>query len=152
MFMESIIMCKILKLLALWSTGAFAYGLIEILFRGYTHISMGILGGICFLFIGHINKRLADRLSIFYQLFICTVIITTLEYITGIIVNIIMRLNVWDYSELPLNLSGQICLIFSIAWYFLSFVAIILYNILKQNLFNEPTNLSIIFTKKLKKV
>ena len=50
-------MCKILKLLSTWSTGAFAYGLIEILFRGYTHISMGILGGICFLIIGHINQN-----------------------------------------------------------------------------------------------
>lgn len=145
-------MCKILKLLSTWSTGAFAYGLIEILFRGYTHISMGILGGICFLIIGHINQKFSDRISIFNQLFICTAIITTLEYITGIIVNIIMRLNVWDYSSLPLNLSGQICLIFSIAWYFLSFIAVILYNLLKQNLFNEPTQFSMNFAKKLKKV
>ena len=33
-----------------------AYGLIEILWRGYTHPSMVILGGICGLIIGLLNE------------------------------------------------------------------------------------------------
>lgn len=129
---------KILKLFALWTSGAFLYGLIEIAFRGYTHISMGILGGICFIVIGEINYRFSDKISIFFQMLISTIIITSLEYGTGLIVNVWMKLGIWDYSTMPYNLSGQICLVFSVAWFFLSFVAMVCYSFFRYFIFKEP--------------
>ena len=36
--------------IVLFSIGAMGYGLIEILWRGYTHWSMLTAGGICFMF------------------------------------------------------------------------------------------------------
>ena len=41
------------------------------------------------------------------------------------IVNIILQWNVWDYSNVPFNVMGQICLPFSIIWFFLSLPAIV---------------------------
>ena len=40
------------------------------------------------------------------------------ELISGIIINRILLLNVWDYSGLRFNFLGQISLNSSIAWFF----------------------------------
>ena len=48
-----------------------------------------------------------------------------------------LGLNIWDYSNMPLNLWGQICLPFSCLWFFLSAVAIILDDELRYNIFGE---------------
>ena len=48
-----------------------------------------------------------------------SVIITSVEFTVGVIVNIILRWNVWDYSDMPFNVLGQICLPFTVLWFFL---------------------------------
>lgn len=50
--------------------------------------------------------------------------ITTVEFITGCIVNIRLGWNVWDYSSHPFNLMGQICPAFCALWYLLSIPAV----------------------------
>ena len=47
--------------------------------------------------------------------------ITCIELIAGIVVNIILGWNVWDYSDIPFNFKGQICLFYSLLWFFLCF-------------------------------
>ena len=49
-----------------------------------------------------------------------SMVITLVELATGIVVNLWLQLQVWDYSDLPMNLWGQICLPFSAAWCFLT--------------------------------
>lgn len=100
----------ILKYLFLMVIGGMVYYTIEILYRGHSHISMFILGGLCFILCGLENKIFSWELKIEYQMFISALIITVLEFITGYIVNIVMGLNVWDYSNMPFNIMGQICL------------------------------------------
>ena len=41
----------------LFSIGAVGYGLIEIIWRGYTHWSMLGAGGICFMFFGTLSEK-----------------------------------------------------------------------------------------------
>lgn len=65
------------------------------------------------------------------------VIITALEFAAGCIVNLWLGLDVWDYSQKPLNLLGQISLGSSAAWYFLSAVGIILDDCLRFRFFGE---------------
>lgn len=72
-----------------------------------------------------------------YQCLLGAGIITVLEFITGIIVNIILGWNVWDYSDRPFNLLGQICLKDSFYWIFLSGLAILLDDYVRYILFNE---------------
>ena len=50
--------------------------------------------------------------------------ITVTELITGLILNVWLGLNVWNYSGLPFNFMGQICLQFSALWFVLSFFGI----------------------------
>ena len=64
-------------------------------------------------------------------------IITALEFITGLIVNIWLKMDIWDYSQLPYNFMGQICLLYSIFWFLVSSVAIVLDDFLRYKIFNE---------------
>lgn len=121
----------------LFLIGGIIYGAIEILFRGYTHWSMVILGGICFLAIGLINEVIPWEMPLVIQMLIGCIIITTLEFCCGCIVNMWLDLNVWDYSSEWGNLLGQICPKFTIIWYFISFIAILVDDYLRYALFNE---------------
>ena len=66
------------------------------------------------------------------------ILITTLEFVSGVVINIILGWNVWDYSGLPLNILGQICLPFCFAWLGLSVVAIFIDDGLRYLIFKEP--------------
>ena len=125
------------KYLFLFITGGTIYGMIEMLSRGYTHWTMGVLGGICFICLGLINELLSWETPLALQMFIGSIIITILEFITGCIVNLWLGWNVWDYSNLPLNLLGQICLPFSILWYFISAIGIVIDDYIRYIYFDE---------------
>ena len=96
--------------------GGVLYGLIEIIFRGYTHWSMVITGGLCFLIFYVLNITLPTD-SLLLRCIVSLVVITTLEFYTGYIVNILLKWNVWNYSSLAYNVKGQICLTFSALWF-----------------------------------
>ncbi len=103
--------------------GGLLYYCIECLWRGYSHISMAVLGGLCFVIVGLLNE--VTKLKQWQQVIVGTVIITFLEGITGVVLNNIMHLGVWDYSHLPFTFFfGQCNLFFCFAWALLSFVAI----------------------------
>lgn len=65
------------------------------------------------------------------------IIITALEFIVGVIVNLILKWNIWDYSMLPFNILGQISLPFSLIWFLLSGIIIIVDDYLRYKLFKE---------------
>jgi len=96
-------------------TGGFLYGLIEILYRGYTHVSMFLLGGLCFLCIGGIRRTFREG-SAAQKMLLCAGVITLLEFLCGAYVNLRLGLAVWDYSSMPMNVMGQICITYSAAW------------------------------------
>ncbi len=130
-------MATFFKYFTLFSIGGLAYMIIEILFSGNTHWTMGILGGICFILIGIINSVFSYDFSLLKQMILSAILITALEFITGIILNIGLHLAIWDYSHLPFNILGQVCLPFSIMWFFLSLPAIFLDDLIRWQLFNE---------------
>lgn len=113
--------------LLLFLIGGRLYTWIELLWRGHTHWTMFILGGLCFVIMGLLNEHIFPwELGLFQQCLISAVIITVFEFATGCIVNLWLRWNVWDYSDVPLNLLGQICLPFFFAWILLSVVGIVI--------------------------
>lgn len=96
--------------------GGVAYGLVEVVWRGYTHPSMVITGGVCFSMICAINSRLSDH-SIFLRSAACALGVTAAEFFVGILVNRIFDMSVWDYSDKWMNLFGQICPLYSAFWF-----------------------------------
>ena len=121
----------------LFFVGATIYVVIEKLYRGYSHWTMFLLGGICFIALGLINEVIPWDMPLLLQMFIGGVIITVLEFITGCVVNLWLGWNVWDYSELPFNLWGQISLFSSIVWLGLSLVGIVLDDTIRWKFFGE---------------
>ena len=111
--------------------------IIELLWRGNSHWSMFVLGGLCFLIIGLINEQSRGKIPLILQMSISAVIITALEFVTGYIVNIKLDMNVWNYSDLPYNIMGQVCLLYTILWFFLSLLCIIADDWLRYRLFGE---------------
>lgn len=117
--------------------GGSIYYCIEIAFRGHSHPSMFVLGGLCYILIGCINEYFPWNMPIEIQAILGGVIITILEFITGYIVNIKLGLGVWDYSNLKYNFMGQICLPFSFIWMGISVIAILLDDHVRYKTFGE---------------
>lgn len=130
-------MKSFLKHTILFIIGGIIYIFIELGFRGHTAFSMFLLGGLCFVLIGLINEVIPWSMGIVWQGIIGSGIVTFLELIFGLILNIYLKLDIWNYSNLPFNFMGQICLYFSIAWIFLSLIAIVLDDYLRYWFFNE---------------
>ena len=128
---------NILKYFTLFIIGGISYYFIEIIYRGYSHFSMIIVGGICFVLIGAINEFSNKEVPLLLQMILAVLIVDTIELISGIIINKVLLLNVWDYSNLWFNLLGQISLRSSIAWFFLSLLAIYMDDLLRYLLFSE---------------
>ncbi|MCM1225155.1 MAG: putative ABC transporter permease [Lachnospiraceae bacterium] len=130
-------MCKVVKPLILFAIGGLLYTLIELLWRGRTHWTMFIVGGICFVLIGLINDEFGWDMPLVKQMAISALLITMFELYVGIALNKGYKLNIWDYSNMPFNLWGQICLPYSILWFLLSLPAIILDDYLRYWFFSE---------------
>ncbi len=98
--------------------GGIAYVLLELLWRRRSHISMFFAGGIAFLLLFALFAKI--EMPLFVKCLLGGTVITAVEFIAGAIVNIRLRLAVWDYSNMPMNLYGQISLPFSLGWCLLS--------------------------------
>ncbi|CVI73059.1 MAG TPA: putative ABC transporter permease [Candidatus Anaerobutyricum stercoris] len=126
---------KILRTAFIICTGGMVYYNIEILFRGYSHISMFFCGGLSFYTIGILNENPKIQPSFLTQMILGTFIITAYEFLTGMVVNLILHLHVWDYSNMPFNLKGQVCLPFMFVWFFLTPVCIVADDVIRYALF-----------------
>lgn len=115
-------MKRILEYITVFWIGGVAYSMVEILYRGYTHWTMTLTGGVCFsvLYFLHVYE---SGIPFFLRCVLGAAAITAAELLSGCIVNLWLHLEVWDYSDLPMNLWGQISLLFSFFWLLLSAAA-----------------------------
>lgn len=128
---------RAIRPLILFGIGGLLYLLIELVFRGHTHWTMFFVGGLCFVLVGAINEMMPWEMSFVLQCIIGGVIITAVEFVSGCIINLWLGWAVWDYSNMPLNLLGQICLPFSLLWVLISVVAIVVDDYIRYYLFGE---------------
>ena len=112
--------------------GALGYGLIEILWRGYTHFSMLLAGGICFVTFAKIGEKFKTS-SAFAKACLGSAFVTAIELIFGIIFNVVLKRKVWDYSKMPFNIGGQICALYSFYWLILSFLLVFIDHVLRYS-------------------
>ena len=95
---------------------------------------MAICGAVCLLAIYRLNQRLR-KYSLLFRALVGAAVITAIEFFTGILVNVLLGLSVWDYSALPLNLLGQICLPYSLLWLLLCIPALLLCSAIERFVF-----------------
>lgn len=125
------------KYVALLVAGGGLYVLLELVWRGRSHWTMFLLGGICFVSLGLINEVIPWEMPLLYQIFIGACIVTGLEFLTGCIVNLWLGWAVWDYSGMPGNILGQICPQFFLLWMPVAMAAIMLDDWLRYWWFGE---------------
>ncbi len=137
-----------LKFFTLFVIGALIYGMIEISVRGFSHITMGFLGGSTLVVIHILNDQRREGMNYFIQIAIVALFITSIEFLAGEILNVWLKMNIWDYSDVPLNFDGQICLPFVILWGGLAVIGIALDDFLRWKMFREDKNFDYIKTKR----
>lgn len=130
-------MKQYLKIVFLFVTGGMLYNLLELFYRGWTHWTMFFLGGLCFIFLGLINEILPWEMLLWWQILIGACGITMLEFLTGCIVNLWLGWGVWDYSNVPGNIWGQICPQFFALWLLVALAGIVLDDWLRYWMFDE---------------
>lgn len=116
----------------LFLTGSCVYPTLEMIWRGHTHFSMAFAGGACLCLINRICCEGMERKSLALRCGMGAVIITLVELATGMVVNHLLGLQVWDYSDVPMNIFGQVCLPYSLLWFGLSLPAMALCEVCKK--------------------
>jgi uncharacterized membrane protein len=106
------------KYIIIFGLGAFIYGAIEVIVRGYTHWTMALTGGAVMALFMLINR--SRDVNILLRCLLGALVITSLEFAVGAVVNLGLGWDVWDYSEKPFNIMGQICPLFTLGWFALS--------------------------------
>ncbi len=93
-------------------TGFLGYPTLELFWRGRTHWSMALAGGLSMLLLYPARKKRHFCLR-------AAAVITGVELVFGCIFNLLLKKNVWDYSRKRGNLWGQICLPYCLLWFLL---------------------------------
>ena len=119
------------KRIFLFCIGGIGYVALEWLWRGWSHSSMFLAGGSCFLLLGKLDRQ-RPRLPLFFRGLTGAGVITMVELLAGLLFN--RNYRVWDYRHLPLNFHGQICLPFFLLWIPLSLLGMLLYRLLDRSL------------------
>lgn len=107
------------------------YLLIELAWRGRTHWTMLPLAAAIFICAGALDE-VERPPSIWQQVILGTTIATALEFVAGLILNVWLGLGIWDYSNLPGNVLGQICPQFTLAWAVLVLISIRIENFMHR--------------------
>lgn len=129
---------KVNKNIVLFIVGFMTYITIEVLFRGYSFALMGACGGLAIVILDKINNKLSWNTDILIQALIGSLLITFFELVIGeLALHTSLVPVMWDYSDVPLNFDGVICLPFSLAWAGLSLVAVFIADAITYYVFEE---------------
>lgn len=127
---------RILSML-LWVWGGAAYYMLEVVFKTVTghqeriHWTMLVLAIVLSMVLERCGAEFPWEWTLQLQALICAVAITATELVAGLILNVWLELGIWDYSNLPMNLMGQICLWYSILWFVMSLIFIPVFDWMK---------------------
>lgn len=130
---------RMLKLLILFWIGFSSYISMEVCFRGYSYVLMGIVGGICTVFASTLNNQISYDMPIVQQALISAVFITLLEVLSGEFAWRILGIRMWDYSGLwGSAIDGFFAPLFSCLWFLLSIGIITVGDCIEYYLFHSP--------------
>ena len=127
----------ILRNIILFLIGFCAYITIEVLYRGFSYPLMGLCAGIAIVILDKINDLISWNVDVLWQCLFGALLITLMELIIGKMFLAGYLPVMWDYSSVPLNYQGIVCVPFSVVWMALSFVAIIVADAINYYVFKE---------------
>lgn len=131
----------------LWFFGGTLYFLIEVAWKTATghpeRISwtMLVLAVVLCVPVERAGYNLPWSCPLWLQALACSALVTVTEFVAGLVLNVWLGLCVWDYTNLPFNLLGQICPQYAVAWWGLCFIFIPVFDWLRYAVTggNKPT-------------
>lgn len=108
-------MNSIKRCVLIFLTGAVGYAIVELLWRGRTHPTMMLAGGLSFISFSFIAKEF-ESAPLIAKAILASLTVTLIELAFGLVFNVWLKMAIWDYSDQPFNLLGQICPLFSVFW------------------------------------
>lgn len=127
---------KLLRKFILFLTGFCVYITIEVCYRGISYPIMGVCGGIILLIIDNINDSISWNMDIILQGCIGALTATIFEFVIGSICLYCKLPMMWDYSDMPFNLNGIICLPYSLLWIVISILGIFIADAINYYVFD----------------
>lgn len=133
------------KSLFLFFVGFTAYLAIEVCFKsamshgglGCSHPLCGIMGGLSFLIFDQFNNELSWHLDLLLQGMLGACVVTLLELTVGLWDKYFLHIGMWDYSGIPFNYQGVICLPFSLIWIGVAMIAILVADAINYYILDE---------------
>lgn len=138
-----------MKTLFLFYFGGATYCTIEVFVREWSHWSMFLLGGLVFVVVGSMNQLWGWETGLIKQIAAGVAVTLAGEFVTGCIVNLWLGWNIWDYSDFPGNILGQICPQFALLWIPLVLIAIIVDDVIRWKFYGEEKPRYYIFGKQI---
>lgn len=138
------------KHLFLFYFGGSTYCTIEVFVREWSHWSMFLLGGLIFVLVGEMNQVWGWETSLLKQIAAGVGITLAGEFVTGCIVNLWLGWVIWDYSDLPGNILGQVCPQFALLWIPLVLLAIVLDDVIRWQFYGEECPRYYIFGRRIR--
>ena len=138
-----------MKILFLFYFGGATYCTIEVFVREWSHWSMFLLGGLVFVVVGSMNQLWGWETGLIKQIAAGVAVTLAGEFVTGCIVNLWLGWNIWDYSDFPGNILGQICPQFALLWIPLVLIAIIVDDVIRWKFYGEEKPRYYIFGKQI---
>ena len=123
----------------LFVVGFCLYTTFEVLFRGYSFWQSGLMGGLALIIIGQLNDKISWDFPLFWQCVVGGGVVTLIELIVGTYDRLFWHLHMWDYSHIPLNYRGIICLPFSLLWCCLALLAVLIDDSIEYYVFHGDT-------------
>lgn len=138
-----------MKTLFLFYFGGATYCTIEVFVREWSHWSMFLLGGLVFVVVGSMNQIWGWETGLIKQIAAGVAVTLAGEFVTGCIVNLWLGWNIWDYSDFPGNILGQICPQFALLWIPLVLIAIVVDDVIRWKFYGEEKPRYYIFGKQI---
>ncbi len=124
-----------MKYILLLTFSGYVYVCLELLWRGYSDISMMFCASICAIPMIVLNNFLTYEADFLLQIIDCTFFATACEWITGLIVNTDYR--IWDYREIwGHSPDGQVCIPYMFLWALIAVVIIPLMDYIDWKVFD----------------
>lgn len=121
----------------LWTWGGTVYYFLEVVWKllreeperiSWTMLVVAVI--LC-IPVERCGAELPWSCPLWLQALACAALVTAVELVAGVVINLWLGLGVWDYSHLPGNLWGQICPQFSALWWGLCLVFIPIFDWLR---------------------
>ena len=92
--------------------------------RGFLYGPLCPIYGVGFLLMILFFAPFKENLVVFY--FVAVIVMTAWEYFVGWFLETTTHIKYWDYSNIPFNIKGRVCLPVSLFWGVMSYVAVFL--------------------------